>query len=204
MKELILVRHAFAVSNTDGGTASCTPPGEGLTPAGVEQGRSLAQALAGEHVDLGVSTELQRTSETLELALAGREVPRLVVPELNEIHFGSFDGRPLGDYREWAWSELPDVLAPGDGESRAQGAARFARGLRVLLARPEPTILAVGHALMVRYVLDAVAGLVPSARMSPVAHAFPNRFGATDVDRAAALLESWSRAARFRDPPKEG
>ena len=204
MKELILVRHAFAVSNRDGGTASCTPPGEGLTPEGVEQGRRLALALADQPIDLAASTELRRTSETLELALAGRETPRIVVPELNEIGFGSFDGGPLGDYRAWAWSELPDVLAPGEGESRAQGAARFSRGLRVLLARPEQTILAVGHALMVRYVLDAVAGLPPSARMAPVEHAFPNRLAVAEVESAARLLESWSHAPRFRDPPNEG
>jgi broad specificity phosphatase PhoE len=53
---LLLARHAFAVSNSDGGTASCTPPGEGLTADGVEQGRRLAEALADVHIDIGVST----------------------------------------------------------------------------------------------------------------------------------------------------
>ncbi len=204
MKELLLARHAFAVSNRDGGTASCTPPGEGLTPEGVEQGRSLAHALAAERIDLGVSTELRRTRETLELALAGREIPRIVVPELNEIHFGRFDGGPLDDYRGWAWTEAPDVQAPGRGESRAEGAARFARGLRVLLARSEPVVLVVGHALAIRYIVDAVDGLVPAARMAPVVHAAPHRLSADDVDRAASLLEAWSAAPRFRDPSKEG
>jgi broad specificity phosphatase PhoE len=204
VERLLLVRHAFAVSNRAGGTASCSPPGEGLTPEGVEQGRRLALTLATEDVSLGVSTELRRTRETLELALAGREIPRLVVPELNEIDFGSFDGGPLPDYRAWAWSELPDVQAPGDGESRAQAAARYARGLRTLLARPEATILAVGHALAVRYVLDAVQGLVPIARLTPVEHAVPHELAAADIGDAARLLESWSRAPRFRDPSNEG
>ncbi len=204
METLLLVRHAFASSNRDGGTASCTPPGEGLTPEGVEQGRRLGQELAEERIDLGVSTELRRTRETLELALAGREVPRIVVPELNEIHFGRYDGGPLDDYRGWAWSEPPDVPAPGRGESRADGAARFARGLRALLARPEQTVLAVGHALAIRYVIDAAQGLEPSARMAPVPHAVPHRFSAAELDGAAALLESWSTAPRFRDHSNEG
>jgi broad specificity phosphatase PhoE len=201
---LLLARHAFAASNSDGGTASCTPPGEGLTSEGVEQGRSLAQALAHERIDLGVSTELRRTRETLELALAGREIPRIVVPELNEIGFGRFDGGPLDDYRGWAWVSPPDVPAPGRGESRAGGAARFARGLRLLLSRPEQVVLVVGHALSIRYVVDAAVGLVPAARMVPVVHASPHRLSADEVDRAASLLESWSAAPRFRDPSNEG
>lgn len=204
MRTLLLARHAFAASNREGGTASCSPPGQGLTAEGREQGRRLAAILADEHIDLGVSTELRRTKETLDLALAGREVPRLVVPELNEIHFGRFDSGPLDDYRAWAWTELPDTSAPGGGESRAGAAARFARGLRVLLGRLEPTILAVGHALLVRYILDAADGLVPAARMKPVEHAVPHRLLADDAAEAASVLEEWSEAARFRDPPTEG
>lgn len=204
METLLLARHAFAASNRDGGTASCTPPGEGLTEEGVEQARLLARELADEPVDLGVSTELRRTRETLELALAGREVPRIVVPELNEIHFGRFDGGPLSAYRAWAWAELPDVPAPGGGESRAEGAARYARGLRTLLGRPESVVLAVGHALSIRYVVDAVTGVVPAARMAPVAHAAVHRLGSRDVSAAADLLEAWSLDPRFRDPPEEG
>lgn len=204
METLLLVRHALAASNRDGGTASCTAPGEGLTPEGAEQAGRLASALASEDIDLGVSTELRRTRETLDHALAGRDVPRLVVPELNEIHFGSYDGRPLDDYRAWAWLELPDVPAPGGGESRGAAAARYARGLRVLLGRAEATILAVGHALFLRYVLDAAAGLAPAARMSPVEHAVVHRLDAREVASAAELLERWSRAPSFRDPSKEG
>ena len=204
MDTLLLARHAFAASNSHGGTASCTPPGEGLTAEGVEQGRRLAEALADEHIDLGVSTELRRTRETLELALAGRAIPRIVVPELNEIHFGRYDGGPLDDYRAWAWTEPPDVRAPEKGESRADGAARYARGLRILLDRPEPVVLAIGHALSIRYVVDAGEGLVPAARMAPVPHAQPFRFSAEEVERAASLLEAWSAAPRFRDPSKEG
>jgi broad specificity phosphatase PhoE len=204
METLLLARHAFAASNRDGGTASCTPPGEGLTEEGIEQARRLADALAGDAIDLGVSTELRRTRETLDLALAGREIPRIVIPELNEIHFGRFDGGPLAAYRAWAWAELPDVPAPGGGESRADGAARYAGGLRALLERPERVVFAVGHALGIRYVLDAVRGDVPAARMVAVEHASVHRLDGDDVRAAAELLETWSGEPRFRDPPEEG
>lgn len=204
MRTLILVRHALAGSNRGAGTASCVAPGEGLTDEGVAQVRRLAESLAGEPIDLGVATELARSRETLELALADRDVPILVVPELNEIRFGSFEGGPLERYRSWAVSELPGVAAPGEGESRAGAAARFAGGLRVLLARDEDTVLTVGHALVVRYALDAAAGLVPAPAIAPVEHAVAYRLSRAEVERAARVLEDWSRAPRFRDPSTEG
>ena len=65
-------------------------------------------------------------------------------------------------------------------------------------------MLAVGHALAIRYVIDAVEGRSPAARMAPIEHAFPYRLGSRDADRAATLLEEWSAAPRFRDPGDHG
>jgi broad specificity phosphatase PhoE len=201
--ELVLVRHAHAGSNRDG-TASCAVPGLGLTPEGVEQARSVGELLATEHIALGVSSELARTRETLAGALGDRAVPRLVVAELNEIDFGSFDGGPLASYRAWAAAHPATEPAPGGGESRASAAARFSRGLRLVVSRPESCVLLVGHALFVRYVLDGAAGLVPAPVMTPVDHATPYRLDVHEVEAAATLLETWSRDPRFRDPSLEG
>ena len=200
MEQIFLARHALADSNRDG-LASYAAPGEGLTDEGREQARRLGVLLADETIALGVATDLRRTQETLELALEGRSVPRIVVPELNEIHFGDFDGGLLTDYRAWAGVEAPGLAAPGGGESRAQAAARFARGLRIVLSRPEESALVIGHALAVRYVLDAVNGLVPaSLMMAPVEHATPHRLTEDEASRAVELLEAWSRDPRFRAP----
>jgi alpha-ribazole phosphatase len=197
MRELLLVRHGLAASNRDD-VASSTVPGEGLTPEGVEQARALARELADEAIDVALTSRLARTQETLALALDGREVPVVVEAELDEIRFGAFDGGPLEAYRAWAASHPPDEPAPGGGESRAQAAARFARGLRLVLARPEDGVLVVGHALAIRYLIDAAEGRVPAARMSPIQHAFPYRLGRADAERAAELLERWSSTPRFR------
>lgn len=200
MERIFLARHALAVSN-DAGLASYAAPGEGLTPTGVEQARALGDLLSGEQIVLGVATELRRTQQTLELALEGRQIPRVVIPELNEIHFGSFDGGLLSAYREWAGSEAPALPAPGGGESRAQAAARYASGLRSVLARPEETALVIGHALAVRYIVDAAEGLVPAPLMlASVEHALPYRLAAVELENAVELLESWSLEPRFRDP----
>lgn len=203
MESLILVRHAAAGSNRDG-TTSCKPPGASLTDEGVGQARRTGELLAEEEISLGAATRLARTQQTLELALAGRSVPRIVVPELDEIDFGSFDGGSLAEYRAWAASHSPSEPAPGGGESRADAADRFSRGLGVVLDRPERVVLLVGHALFVRYVLDAVIGLAPAPVMTPVDHATPYRLGVHDVEAAARLLSDWSRSPRFRDPSEEG
>jgi broad specificity phosphatase PhoE len=200
VKRLLLARHALAGSNRDA-TASCSVPGEGLTPEGIEQAMQLGVALGHEEIDLGVATELRRTQETLELALDGRGVTLVEVSELNEIDFGSFAGGPLNTYRAWAAAEPPALAAPGGGESRAAAAARFAQGLRILLARREETILAIAHALVVRYVVDAAEGLVPLPLMEPVEHAVARVLSADEVAAAAVLLDGWSRAPRFRDLP---
>jgi len=197
VETLVLARHGFAGSNRDG-TCSWASPGEGLTEEGAAQARELGRLIADDAIELGVATELRRTQETLALALDGRRVPRLVLPALNEIHFGSFDGGLLERYREWAGAQPPDLPAPGGGESRSSAAARYAGGLRTLLARPERVVLFVGHALVVRYVLDAADGLVPAARMTPVEHATPYRLGAAAVADAAAVLEQWAASPRFR------
>jgi probable phosphoglycerate mutase len=204
MRELLLVRHGFAASNRDD-VASSTVPGDGLTPEGVDQARALSFVLADEVIDIAMTSRLRRTQETLALVLDGRVVPVVVEQELDEIHFGSFDGGPLDDYRAWAAAHPPDVPAPDGGESRAQAAARFARGVRLVLARPEGHVLVVGHALAIRYLIDAADGHVPAARMSPIEHAFPYRLDRTDAERAAEVLEAWSGGApRFRDPGSTG
>ena len=199
METLLLARHGFAGSNRDD-VASCAIPGEGLTPEGIEQARALGVLLAETKIALAAATELARTQETLRLALGDRDAPTILVPELNEIDFGSFDGGSLETYRSWAAAHSPSLPAPGGGESRADAAARFARGLRVLLECGGPTILLVGHALALRYVIDAAADLVPAARMAPVPHAEPFELGRDDVARAVDVLEAWSRVPSFRDP----
>ena len=199
MRTLILARHGEAESNA-AGIVDGIPPGLGLTATGREQAAALGEALRSAEVDLGVASELVRTQETLAIALAGRDVPTIVLPELDEIRFGAFDRGPLAAYREWAWSEEPDVRPPGDGESRAEVAARVADGLDVLLGRPERVILLVGHALPVRYVIDAADGRFPAARIDQVGHAVLHRLGADAVDEAAETLRSWAEEPEFRDP----
>ena len=78
--------------------------------------------------------------ETAELALAGRDVPLLVVPELNDPRYGEFEGGSLDEYREWVVRRGPARRAARAARARGEIASRYARGFRALLERPEETI----------------------------------------------------------------
>jgi 2,3-bisphosphoglycerate-dependent phosphoglycerate mutase len=160
------------------------------------QARALGEALAGEPVDLCAVTEFERVRETAELALEGRDVPFLVVPELNDPRVGEFEGRPTVEYGEWIWPRGPFDAPPG-GEHRAELAARYARGLRLLLERPEETILHVGHAHPLAYVRDALVGRAPSSRIEAPAYAEVLRLSRDELAAVVELLEAWAAAPAF-------
>ncbi len=109
----------------------------------------------------------------------------------------ALDGGPLAAYRDWAWTTPPQVPPPGEGESRVAVALRVAHALDALLARPEEVVLAVGHALPLRYALDAANGLDPSARITPVPHAAPHRLERDAVERAVSRLRAWAASPSF-------
>ncbi len=163
----------------------------GLTPAGLEQSRRLGEALSHVPLDLCVTTELERVRATAAEALRGRPVPRLVVPELNDPLYGPFEGRGIDEYRAWA-AAAPSSESPGaGGESRHEIVERYARGFRIVLARPEETIFVVAHSLPLSYLLGAREGKAPGARAPLVAYATPYELDAAELERTAEVLERW-------------
>jgi probable phosphoglycerate mutase len=198
VENAIFARHGeseFSVRSACNGDPAAE--GGGLTERGREQARALGLLLADDEIDLCATTEFARTRETAELALAGRDVPRVVVPELNDIRFGRYEGGSLDEYRVWARAAPPSEACPGGGESRAEAARRFSAGYRTLLARHEPTVLVVAHALPIRYVLSALVERDPTAIVEPVEECEPIRFSAGQLERAVARLEAWADAPAF-------
>jgi broad specificity phosphatase PhoE len=188
---VVLARHGESELSHVGRTNGDPSLAVGLTEAGREQARQLGRDLADEGVDLCATSEFLRAQETADLALEGRQVPRLVLAELNDIRFGEFEGRLLTEYRAWAHSHGPEEPAPGDGDSRAQTVARYVRAYRAILKRPEVTVLVVAHGLPVRYVLDAVAGRDPAAAVAQVPYAEPFRLSAAQLEDAVSRLDAW-------------
>jgi broad specificity phosphatase PhoE len=167
-----------------------------LTEDGRAQARALGEALAGQQIDLCAVTEFERVRETAELALAGRDVPCAVVPELNDPRYGEFEGGPLDVYREWVWAKGP-LEAPTGGEHRGEIAARYARGYRTLLERPEESILLVAHSLPLAYVRDAAEGRPPRSRTGLVAYAEVLELDRDALVRAVEVLDAWAASPAF-------
>jgi broad specificity phosphatase PhoE len=193
VETVILARHGESELSAAGLVSG--DPGEprGLTEIGREQAKRLGEHLADEPIDLCITSEFVRVRETADLALAGREIPRLVVGELNDVRFGEFEGHSFEEYRAWARDRDPGEAPPG-GESRAEVAARYVRGFRRVLERPERRILVVAHGLPLRYTLLALEDLDPTPIVEQVPHAEPYRLTQAELKRATARLERWSKA----------
>jgi ribonuclease H / adenosylcobalamin/alpha-ribazole phosphatase len=166
----------------------------GLTARGREEAQRLAEELGEVELDLCVTSELRRTVETADLALPGRPVPRLVLGELNDPRYGAFEGATLEEYRAWADSAPSHARPSEDGESRLDIVARYARALRILLAREERVILVVAHSLPIAYLLATMDGDLPRRRVPLVEHAAIHRVTSVELERATDALEAWSKA----------
>jgi broad specificity phosphatase PhoE len=198
MDEVILARHGESELSVVGTVNGDPAVACALTPAGEEQARRLGEGLADVELDLCVTSEFERVRQTADLALAGRDVLRLVMPELNDVRFGRFEGGTLADYRRWAGENEPTVEAPGGGESRSATVARYVSAYRKILTRRERIILVVAHGLPIRYVLNALAETDPAPLVEQIAYAEPYTVPAPELERAVERLELWTSAPVWR------
>jgi broad specificity phosphatase PhoE len=181
----VFVRHGESVLNLErriNGDPSVEVP---LTDEGAAQAHKLGVEIANIGFDLCVHTRFARTRQTAEIALAGRDVPFVEEPLLDDIDVGELEGETLEAYRAWKHSHAREVPFPG-GESLDDAALRYARSFRGLLALPHDTVLVVTHEIPIRYALNGAGG---SDSLDGPAH---------EVENAVAYLfedETLARAA---------
>jgi broad specificity phosphatase PhoE len=166
----VFSRHAHSQLNLEGRVN-----GDPSVPASLtEEGRAQAERLGHELRNLAftvcVHTRFGRTSETAELALSGRDVPRVVEPLLDDVDIGELEGWAIADYRAWKKEHQREDPFP-NGESLDDAARRYALGFRRLLERPERVILIVTHEIPIRYALNAAEG---SNDLDGPEHSIPN------------------------------
>src|SRR4029077_16088616 len=154
---IILARHGESEYSARGPCNGDIAPAGPLTDRGRREARRLGDDLRGEPLELCVTSEFQRARETADIALQGRAVPRLVVPELNDPLVGPYEGAGIGEYRGWAAVTDSSAIPEPGGESRLALVERYSRAFRLRLARPEKGILAVCHSLPIAYALEARA-----------------------------------------------
>lgn len=194
MRSLVIARHAESELNLDNVLNGDPSVPVRLTDRGREHARALGRAVGP--VDLVAYTAFGRTRETAELAWPG--VPALVVPELNEIAFGRWEGTRWTDgYAAWVGEAGPEDECPGGGESRVAAARRYVRGFRILLGRAEERIALVAHGAQVRYLLLASAGTAPTPLLEHVLPAEPHELAHAELERAIDLLDAWAASPAF-------
>jgi ribonuclease H / adenosylcobalamin/alpha-ribazole phosphatase len=194
MEHALLVRHAESVFSARGLATGRVDVRCPLSKRGEEQARALAQELADEDIDLCVTSELERTRQTADIALADRAVPRIVLAELNDPLYGRYEGGPLDTYLDWAHANDSSAEPPGGGERRQALVARYADGFRKIVARPERSILVVTHSLPIAYVLMTLEGRDPAPRVPLVDYAKPHAIPEGELAQAVARLDAWRAA----------
>ena len=154
----LLVRHGESALNVDGRVNGDPELPVPLSDLGREEARKLGEQIAHVPIELCVHTRFDRTLETAELALHGREVPLVLEPLLDDVDVGDLEGQTIADYRAWKRLHNRSDPFPG-GESLDDAARRYAEGFRNLLAHGvDGAVLVVCHEIPVRYALNAAAG----------------------------------------------
>ena len=162
--ELIVARHGESEYSRAGrvnGDISVACP---LTEAGRSQADALGRRLADRTIDLCVTSEFGRTRETADIALRGRDVPRLVLPELNDPRVGSFEGTRLADYLSWRGGIGIEDRPPGGGESQLDAIRRYRAAWGRIVRRPEPVVLVIAHAFPISFLLSILEPDAPAVR----------------------------------------
>jgi broad specificity phosphatase PhoE len=185
----ILIRHAHSTLNAEGRVNGDPSVPVAITEQGRAEAQQVGHQLAPLRLELCAHTRFQRTRETADALLEGRNVPRLTEALLDDIDVGELEGESIEDYRAWKQAHGRDEPFPG-GESLDDAARRYARAFRRFLERTEPAILIVCHEIPVRYALNAAAG---SDDLDGPEHRIPNAtpylFDEAGLERAAARIE---------------
>jgi broad specificity phosphatase PhoE len=189
MRLFVVARHGESTLNHENRLNGDPTVRVALTQTGREEAHVLGQQLAQLPVDVCLHSRFGRTRETAEIALAGREVPLVAEPLLDDIDVGELEGKSLDEYRAWKRSHTRAEAFPG-GESLDAAARRYAQAFRAVLDRPERTFLIVTHEIPLRYAINAAAGSANlDAPTRQLANGTPYLFDQPALERAVAQIE---------------
>jgi broad specificity phosphatase PhoE len=191
MERVILARHAESVFNVRGVLNGDPSMPGGLTDLGRAQARRLGERLHSERIDLCVTTEFERTRETADIALEGRDVPRVIVPELNDPPAGNLEQHPYAELARWREVNGPDIPIPGLDRTEREYFETVVRGFRRLVDRPEPSVLAVLHGYVVTWISSCAGAAVSGGHAEEFVLTTPELLEALD-SAAGDVFRHWS------------
>lgn len=165
MTTVLLIRHGRTTANATGVLAGWTP-GVLLDDRGREQARALADRLALVPVSTAVVSPLDRTRETADIILAGRDVvTRHFDDRIGECHYGTWTGMTLKELaREPLWKVVqshPTAAVFPEGESLAAMQHRAVACVRDWnrTLGPEAIYAVVSHGDVIKAILADALGL---------------------------------------------
>lgn len=166
-----------------------------LDEVGRGQVEALRPTIAARPIDLAVHTRFPRTVQTLDLLLAGRAVPRVRCPDLDDVALGEFEGASADAYRTWRLAH-PQDTRPAGGESRVDALIRYVRGFERLVGSSARMPLVVTHDIPIRFLANALTGDDPlDGPVTAVANASVMVVEEADLHRAIGVM-------RERVPPE--
>jgi len=162
MTMLLLVRHAL--TDATGRRLSGNAPGHHLSAGGRAQAEALAKRLGPLRLAAVYASPLERCVETADAVAAGRGLVVRVEPDIREVEYGRWTGRPLAQLARTAlWKRLqqqPSGIRFPDGESLDEVQGRAVRAIDAMAARhPRGIVAAVTHADVIRLALAHYAGI---------------------------------------------
>lgn len=134
-----------------------------LSDCGKRQAMDLKQNLNLEDVDVIVSSDLKRVTDTVEIVLGGREdIPWLKTPLFREINWGSMTGMKIAD--------VDFKHLAKDVETREMLYERAARARDYLLKHfVGKRVLVVSHGLFLRSLIAVFEG-IPLDKLHTIPH----------------------------------
>lgn len=166
MKEIYIIRHGETDFNRLG-IVQGSGVDSSLNDVGRQQGRLFYEQYRHVPFELVMTSKLKRTRETvLDFIEAG--LPHLSYPEINEMSWGSHEGKKgtpasIAEYQRikdgWAHGEIDGRI--GGGESAREMGERLKRFIAILRQRTENKILVCSHG-------RAMCGLVTLMMGKPI------------------------------------
>ena len=161
---LILVRHGETMYNAQRRfTGQSDVP---LNPLGERQTAALGECLATEHLDVIVTSDLERTRVTAGTIAHIHHLPIQEDRDLREMALGEWEGYTYDEVLArnanlvTQWRDDPAIYAPPGGETVAQLRDRCARALKRWQTQyPEANVLWVTHGGLIGVLLCHVLGL---------------------------------------------
>ena len=135
-----------------------------LSESGVAQADALVERLAPVKLDAIFSSPLERTLETAAPLARARNLRVIRVPDLGEVKYGDWQGRPLSQLtrkKEWATVQhTPSLMRFPNGESIFEMQTRaVAATQRVAAENPKRTIALFSHGDVIKAVVAHYIGM---------------------------------------------